>query len=114
MEEYTKLDDTITESMLAAERELPERQTDTWTTELKEIMSGIRYLRLVLRWYRGQEVDPDLMRKVQNDARIEDRPADVPEILSRLQKQWKRLTAYNKEREKKQEEHMAQCLKESV
>ena len=65
MEEYNKIDDSITDGMISAEKSLPRQRERGWTAEINTLIHRIRYYRLLLRHNRGLPTHDSIMRKVR-------------------------------------------------
>ena len=76
--ELEKIERVVTESMLAAEDTLPKRNSEEWTPKLKEITSGIVYYRQLLKWSRGQPMDPNRLEKLRREGGKRAKATELP------------------------------------
>jgi len=72
IDEYEKLDATITESMLSAEKDISKRVTCTyqWSPKLKIAVQKLRYWNLRLRQVRNQPVSANQLNKFYQEGAI--------------------------------------------
>ena len=114
LEEYERIDNIITKSMLAVQNELPTREGDFWTAEFKKISMSIRYYHMLLKWCNSITFDKEELDQIGVITEISYKPKDVKELLSLLKKEWSKLVEYKKEGESKRGKFMAQYLKDSI
>lgn len=106
VEEYNKIDECITEGMIAAENKLPRRREHGWTAELNRLIHKIRYYRLLLRRNRCLPTHENIMRKVREVAGVTWDSCDEYQIKQRLRTTWKQLDKYQKTMVEKRDKYM--------
>ena len=109
--EFNKLDDTITKAMLHAEKTLPTKRRTDWTVTLSKIVHGIRYYKLLLRYTRGERVSLQVIKKVASKAGITHAPLDPEGIRPLLKQEWKKLTEYMEEAERRRDKSLEDFIK---
>ena len=63
MRTYNKIDDCITEGMLAAERRLPRQQERRWTAEINSLVHRVQYYSLLLQRTKGFQTHKAVLQK---------------------------------------------------
>ena len=73
--------------MLAAEKELPTREGEYWSKELKTISMSIKYYRMLLKWCNGTTIDKKELNRIGHIANIGHKPTKTKEVLNLLWKE---------------------------
>ena len=110
MQEYNRIDHTITSAMLSAERKLPKNSSTNWTAQLNIIVHKIRYFRLLLQKHRGISIPAQVLKKFRAKANETTTPQDEPTIRKHLKEAWNTLDEYKKEAESNRDAFLAQLL----
>ena len=96
IEEFNKVESSITEGMLAAEKQLPRRCKRGWTAELNKMIHPIRYYWLLLQRNRGLKTHETVMKKMRELAAVTWDGYDEQEIKSRIHRTWRCLDEHQK------------------
>ena len=113
IQEYEKLDNTITESMLAAERKLHKPGLCKYTPEWIEMLSKIRYLKLLTREANGTILNNTVMENARKKANTSFKSRNHLEIVHRLKDTYRQMREYMQEYEQKRDEFMDKLLTEA-
>ena len=91
LEEYNKIDKSITTAMITLEKKLPKRGARIWTTELGRLVHQARYYWLLLCQAKGIAYHQNIILNVKKKAKIDDNVTDIHEIWRRLQSTWTKI-----------------------
>ena len=84
LEEYNKIDKTMTGIMLRAEKKLPKRGTRLWTSELGRLIHQARYYQLLLRRAKGLAYHENVLKKTREKANITEEELHIQDIQQKL------------------------------
>ena len=104
--EYRKLDETITASILGAEKKLPKRGARLWTTKLGRLVHQARYYCLLLRRAKGLAYHQSVLAKVKDKAKVTADITEVEDIRKRLKDTWTNINKLQDNDKAAREKHL--------
>lgn len=106
LEEFNKVDTSVTSAMIASEKKLPRRRNRIWTTELGRLIHQARYFCLLLRWSKGIAYNNNILANAKAKAGVDEDLSDESEILSRLRSTWSKIDDIKKNEQVERDKHL--------